>query len=177
MQALVGMATYCPHRTFGERPRGSKIVRAKGQTNAQFKTLPSVPPEVLEPVRRQGRADRSAGDRSMAEPSLDCPSVVPLVGEGVATGVAEHVRVRLQFEARRSSHPLDHPGKAGRGERRSPLADEDKRRRLAFPLEPAQGSELVAAQGMGARRAVLDPTHMQHRRTELDLVPAEVASR
>jgi hypothetical protein len=35
-------------RTFGERPRGSKIVRAEGQTNAQFKALASVPPEVLE---------------------------------------------------------------------------------------------------------------------------------
>jgi hypothetical protein len=28
----------------------------------------------------------------MAEPCLDCPSVVALVGEGVSTGVAEHVR-------------------------------------------------------------------------------------
>jgi hypothetical protein len=30
---------------------------------------------------------------------------------------------------------------------RSPLADEDKRRRLALALDPAQGPELVAAQG------------------------------
>src|SRR5580700_11556516 len=97
------------------------------------------------------------------------------VGEGVAAGVAEHVRVGLQVEARAGGGALDHPGESGRGERGSPLADEDKRRRLAFPLEPAQGPELVAAQGMGARGAVLDPTHMQHRRTELDLVPAEVA--
>jgi hypothetical protein len=99
MQALVGMATYCPHRKFGERPRGSKIVRAEGQTNAQLKTLASVPPEVLEPVRRQGRVDRSAGDRSMAEPCLDGTDVVPLVGEGISAGVAEHVRVRLEVEA------------------------------------------------------------------------------
>jgi hypothetical protein len=93
----------------------------------------------------------------MAEPCLDCPRVVPLVGEGAATGVAEHVRVRLEVEARGARCPLNHPGKAGRRERGSPLADEDKRRVLALPLESAQGPELVAAQGVGARGAVLDP--------------------
>jgi hypothetical protein len=84
----------------------------------------------------------------MAEPCLDCPSVVTLVGEGVSTGVAEHVRVRLEVEARAGGGTLDHPGEAGRRERRSPLADEDKRRSLALALEPAQGPELVAAQGV-----------------------------
>jgi DNA-binding Lrp family transcriptional regulator len=44
--------------------------RCRPQTNPQIKTLASVPPEVLEPVRRQGRVDRSARDRSMAEPCL-----------------------------------------------------------------------------------------------------------
>src|SRR5580700_4261582 len=83
------------------------------------------------------------------------------VGEGVAAGVAEHMRMRLQLKASAGGGSLDHPGKAGRGERGSPLADEDKRRRLALALEPAEGPELVAAQGMGARGAVLDPPHMQ----------------
>jgi hypothetical protein len=54
-----------------------------------------IPPEVLEPVRRQRRVDRGAGDRPMAEPALDRPGVVPLVGEGVTAGVPQHVRVRL----------------------------------------------------------------------------------
>jgi hypothetical protein len=36
--------------------------------------------------------------------------------------------------------------------------------RLALPLEPAQGPQFVAAQGVGALGAVLDPPHMQHRR-------------
>jgi hypothetical protein len=80
-------------RTIGERPRASKFVRTEGQTNARFKSLASV--EVLESVRRQGCVDRSARDRSMAKPCLDCPSVVALVGEGVAAGVAEQARVRL----------------------------------------------------------------------------------
>ena len=40
----------------------------------------------------------------------------------------------------------------------------------------AQRPELVASQGMGARRAVLDPTDVQYRGAELDLVPAQVAA-
>jgi hypothetical protein len=41
----------------------------------------SLPPEVLEPVRRRGHADRSAGDRPVPEPALNGAGVVPLVGE------------------------------------------------------------------------------------------------
>jgi hypothetical protein len=37
-----------------------------------------------------------------------------LVGERVAAGVAEHVRVRLQLKAGGTRCPLDHPGEAGR---------------------------------------------------------------
>src|SRR3979490_1307327 len=91
-------------------------------------SIASVPPEILEPVRRQGRVDRSARDRPVAEPSLDCPGVVALVGECVAAGMAQHVRMRLQFEARGQGGPLDHPGKAGGRERGAPLADEDEGR-------------------------------------------------
>ena len=59
----------------------------------------SLPPEILEPVRRQRRVDRGAGDQPMTEPRLDGAGVVPLVGERVATGVAEHVGVGFQLEA------------------------------------------------------------------------------
>jgi hypothetical protein len=83
----------------------------------------------------------------MAEPCLDCPSVVPLVGEGVPAGMAEHARVGLQVEAGTGGSTLDQPGEARRDERGSPLADEGKRRCLAPALEPTEGPELVAAQG------------------------------
>jgi hypothetical protein len=55
----------------------------------------------LNPSAPRRCVDRGARDRWPSR--LDCPGVVPLVGENVATGVAEHVRVRLQFEARNSS--------------------------------------------------------------------------
>jgi hypothetical protein len=38
---------------------------------------------------------------------IDCPGVMPLVGERVAAGVAQHARVRLDLEAGSSRHPLD----------------------------------------------------------------------
>src|SRR5271170_5435837 len=60
----------------------------------------------------------------MAEPSLDRPGVVALVGKGVAAGVAQHVRMRLEIEAGAGGGALDHPGEAGGRERGSPLADE-----------------------------------------------------
>jgi hypothetical protein len=55
----------------------------------------SIPPEILEPVRRQRGVDRRARDRPMPEPPLDRPSVVPLVGEGVAVDMARHVETRV----------------------------------------------------------------------------------
>jgi hypothetical protein len=73
--------------------------RALRRRHQRSEGIASVPPKVLEPVRRQGRVDRSARDRSMAEPSLDCPGVVALMGESVATSVAKHVRMRLELEA------------------------------------------------------------------------------
>jgi hypothetical protein len=61
-------------------------------------------------------------NQSMAELCLDCPSVVPVLGECVGASVAEHVRVRLHFKARGTRRPFDHPGEARRRERapRSP---------------------------------------------------------
>jgi hypothetical protein len=45
----------------------------------------------------------------MAQPTLDRPGVVTLVGEGMAAGVAKHVRMRLQLEtgAGMRHHGLD----------------------------------------------------------------------
>jgi hypothetical protein len=52
---------------------------------------------------------------SMAEPSLDRPGVVPLVGEGVAAGVAQHVGMGLDLKVGASRGSLD-SGEAGCGE-------------------------------------------------------------
>ena len=63
----------------------------------------SLPPEILEPVRRQRRIDRRRRDRPVPEPPLDCPGVVPPVRQRVAAGVAEHVRMSLQLKTKTSA--------------------------------------------------------------------------
>jgi len=86
-----------------QRPRGRSFIleaaprfpfRATAPTHGAAHT--SIPPEILEPVRRQGRVDRRAGDGTMAEPTLDRSRVMALVGEGVAAGVTEHMWVGLE---------------------------------------------------------------------------------
>ena len=57
---------------------------------------------------------------------MDRPGIVPLVGERIAARAAKHLRIRLQFDAGADGRALDHPGKAGGGERRAALADEDE---------------------------------------------------
>jgi hypothetical protein len=93
------------------RVHGSDVRPAAGPCRRR-RPLPwrSVPPEVLEPGRRQCRVDRGAGDRAMT-------GVVAVVGEGVTAGMAKHVRMRLQFEAGAGRSPLAHAGEAGRRER------------------------------------------------------------
>ena len=46
--------------------------------------------------------------------------------------------------------------------------------RLLFALEPSEGAQLVPEDGMGAGRAVLDPTDVQGGGSEVHLLPAEV---
>ncbi len=83
---------------------------------------------------------------------------MPFVGEGIATGVAKHRRVGLQFKAEATtSRALDHPGKASGREWRAALAHEHKGRRRTFALQAAQRSQLIAKQRMRAWRPVLDP--------------------
>jgi hypothetical protein len=111
----------------------------------------------------------------MSEPALNGPGVVSFVGERVAAGMTEHVRMRLEFETSGSGGALHHSGEAGGRERGSPLADEDEGRRRALALEPAQRPEFIPVKRMSARGAALDPPDVEHRAVEVDLVPAEIA--
>jgi len=49
-------------------------------------------PEILEPIRRHLRVAHRVLDVLVPEPSLQRPRVVPGIGQGVAAGVAQHVR-------------------------------------------------------------------------------------
>jgi hypothetical protein len=58
----------------------------------------------------------------MPKPALDRSAVVPLVGEGVAAGVPQHVGMGLELQAGTDRGALDHASEAGRGEGRAALA-------------------------------------------------------
>jgi hypothetical protein len=69
----------------------------------------------------------------MAEPTLDRPGVVALVGQRVSAGVAKHMRMCLELQAGTGGRAFDHAGEAGRGGRGRALA-----------LEPTQRPKIVA---------------------------------
>jgi hypothetical protein len=109
------------------------------------------------------------------EPSLDGTGVVTLVREGIATGVAEHVRVSLERKTSGLGGPFNHPGEAGCREWGTSLADEDEWRRFALPLEPPQGSQFITPERMSAGGAILDPADVEDGGAEPNLIPAQVA--
>jgi len=64
----------------------------------------------------------------VTEISLERPRVMALVGQSIAAGVPEHVRMGLERELGGNAGALDHAGKAGGAEWRAPLRREDERR-------------------------------------------------
>ena len=97
------------------RPRHDNHPRPRqSQCSARKRFNPSsVSPEVLEPVRCQGHTDRRARDRTVPEPPLNRPSIVPPVRQRVAAGMATHVWVDLRFETEAPTRcALDHCGEA-----------------------------------------------------------------
>jgi hypothetical protein len=54
---------------------------------------------------------------AVSETSLECPRIVATIGQRVATGVPEHVRVRLEGELGLPSRPLDHTSEPGSAKR------------------------------------------------------------
>ena len=110
----------------------------------------------------------------MPEIGLQRASIDAFVGELVAAGVPEHVRVHWETEASRDAEPRDHLAKARGRERRTAFGREDKRRRrVLLALEPAQRPQLAAGQRMDGFGAALDPADMQAAVGEVDRVPAQ----
>ena len=98
-----------------------------------------------------------------------------LVGQGKATGVSEHVGVRLEAELGLDASTLHHASKAASRERRVPLGREHERRfRFLLTLQLAQGPQLVATNGIGGRRALLGPAYVQDGVGGIDLIPTQV---
>src|SRR5215470_20153185 len=70
-------------------------------------------PEAFKPIRRQSRVTDGRVDRLVPEVMLDCPGVLAIVCELVAAGMAQHVAVNEEGEARGFASPRDHALIAG----------------------------------------------------------------
>src|SRR5262245_4786376 len=88
----------------------------------------SCAPKILKPRRRQLSVSYSVLNVAVAEVSLQGPRIVPLIGQRVAAGMPEHVRVRLERKLRFDPCPLDHAGKPGGAEGSAALRGEHEGR-------------------------------------------------
>ena len=99
----------------------------------------------------------------------------PLLASAIAAGMPQHVRMGLEAKTRLAPSPLDHAGEPCGAEGCSSLRREHEGRfRLLLALKAPQGSQFIAEDRVGARRAPLDPANMQRSGSEIDLIPAEV---
>src|SRR5689334_20638462 len=106
----------------------------------------------------------------MPKPILYRPSVMAGICQRVAAAVPEHVGMHLESEASALPNSFNQPIKPIRCEGAAPLGGKDEAAIGEIPPKLAQCPDLVAAQRMHARLAVLGPSHMQRRRSpEFDL--------
>ena len=91
----------------------------------------------------------------MPEIGLQRAGILAVIRQLVPTGVLQHVRMRLDAKIGHQRGALNHPRKAGRGERRPPLRHEDEGRLRRVALQLAERAQLVAPDRMGGSAASL----------------------
>jgi len=84
-------------------------------------TALALSPEILEPVGRHFRISRGVHDALVTEIMLKRPGIVSIVGELVAAGVPEHVRMDAEWHLGSLTEPLDEPVKADGAHRSATL--------------------------------------------------------
>ncbi len=85
---------------------------------------PSIVPEVFESARRQFGIAGGVLDVAVSEVLLDRPRILPVVGQFISGGVAEHVWVNLERDASLAPSPVDDFADCINGERSLALTDE-----------------------------------------------------
>ena len=109
----------------------------------------SLPPEVLEPRRRQLAVAHRVLDRAMAQPILQRPCIMPCIRQSVAASMPEHVAVNRESEAGTLANALYQPiDRVGR-ERAARLGREDGAAVRELPAQLPECPDLVVADANG----------------------------
>ena len=69
--------------------------------------LTSGAPKIFKSLLAQFRIAGRMLNSTMAQPVLNCPCIMPRIGQRVAAGVLQHVDVNLEWEARALADALD----------------------------------------------------------------------
>ena len=120
-----------------------------------FSTNGSITPEVFESIRCQLGIAGGVLDVAVSQVLLDRPRILPVVGQFVSCGVAQHMWVNLERDAGLAPSPVDDLAYCIDGERSLALADKYVGRVRVVPLQSAQDAQLGPTQGMNRRDAVL----------------------
>src|SRR5664279_5170315 len=102
----------------------------------------SFTPEVFETIRCQLGIAGGVLEVAVSQVLLDCPRILPVVGQFVSGGVAQHMWVNLERDAGLAPSPFDDLTYCINGERSLALADKHVGRARVVPLQPAQGTQL-----------------------------------
>jgi hypothetical protein len=112
----------------------------------------------------------------VTEIMLNCPRVVPIIGELVTAGMPQHVAVDRERETRGLAGTGNHPLIARNAQWRTPLGNKDVDAR-GFPLQPAQRSQLPRGQWLPSAYTALGAPHMQRRSLPIDIIPTQESRR
>src|SRR6266478_8858283 len=165
---------FTPNRLAMMRTPGLPGVAGASRVGAARSRLAamSILPEPSEPVRRHRCVADCRGNRAVTEIMLNCPRVVPIIGELVAAGMPQHLAVDQERETSSLAGTGDHPLIARNAQWRTPFGNEDVDAR-GFPLQPAQRSQLPRGQWLPSAYTALGAPHVQRRGLPIDVIPTQ----
>jgi len=118
-------------------------------------------PEAFEVIRRQSRVTDGRVDRLVPKIVLDCPGVLAIVCQLVATGMPQHVAVHEEREAGGLTCPRNHALITGHAQRRQALGDKHVGAGWSFTLEPAQRPQLAPSNRVHTGSSALGASHVK----------------
>ena len=104
---------------------------------------------------------------------LDCPGIMPLIGQIETTGMPQHVGMHGKFKPSQLASLGDQLANRRCGQRPLSLGHEDVGRIRVVAVQTPQRTNLGASQGVGTGRSILGPGDIQQALLEVDLIPAQ----